>query len=91
MASERQWQGCTLVNPLCPDDLCDLPPHHEGTEEGIHRLSTFIHPMEVASDMEMVWYVVGSHREIPTNLDEQDLRRLGHELAVELWPEEFYG
>lgn len=34
-------RNCTLVNPLCPDDLCVLPNGHPGTKEGKHLLGTF--------------------------------------------------
>lgn len=31
---------CTLVNHLCPDDLCYLPYGHIGAKEGYHILGT---------------------------------------------------
>lgn len=24
------WQGCTMVNPYCPDDVCVRPAGHRG-------------------------------------------------------------
>src|SRR5262252_5612237 len=46
-ADGRDWHGCLLVNPLCPDDLCWLPivggkPHRLhclGTDRWDHRFT----------------------------------------------------
>ena len=37
----RDWQGCPMVNPLCPDDLCILPPRHP---KHMHQLTTMVAP-----------------------------------------------
>jgi hypothetical protein len=34
----ERWNGCLLVNPLCPDDLCWLPA--EGQQHRWHCLGT---------------------------------------------------
>lgn len=31
---------CTMINPLCPDDLCVLPYGHPGTPKNEHLLGT---------------------------------------------------
>lgn len=31
---------CQLANPLCVDDLCVLPRHHVGSDQGYHVLGT---------------------------------------------------
>lgn len=43
---------CGLVNPMCPDDLCVLPPGHVGTAEGYHLLGTmsYSHACKFPSD-----------------------------------------
>lgn len=43
----NDWQGCTLVNPLCPDDLCILPEGHEG----YHQLGTMVEPQPLSRFM----------------------------------------
>lgn len=65
------WRGCTLVNPLCPDDLCVLPPH-----KGWHCLSTMIEPGPVWSGMKRA--AAGTSRE--------NLIQLGCDKAAELKP-----
>lgn len=37
---DRRMTHCTLVNPLCPNDLCVLPAGHPGTVKREHLLST---------------------------------------------------
>lgn len=37
MSVHDDWQGCMLVNPLCPDDLCLEPAGHS---PGKHQLGT---------------------------------------------------
>jgi hypothetical protein len=36
----RDWNGCLLVNPLCPDDLCWLPLNEDGSQHDLHCLGT---------------------------------------------------
>lgn len=43
----RIWRGCWLVNPLCPDDLCVLPPGHRGN----HLLMTMAEPMPLNEEI----------------------------------------
>lgn len=47
---QEKWHKstCGLVNPLCPDDLCILPPGHVGTAEGYHVTGTtpYTHAIE---------------------------------------------
>jgi hypothetical protein len=31
-APNRDWNGCLLVNPLCPNDLCWLPLNEDGSQ-----------------------------------------------------------
>lgn len=37
---DKDWMGCPMINPLCPDDLCRLPFGHEGMLDNRHILST---------------------------------------------------
>ena len=72
----KDWQGCQLVNPLCPDDLCLLPQDHEG----YHRLGTMAEPDEVSDIMFMA-----PPRKRRRSASE--LYQLGWKKARELWPE----
>lgn len=45
-----RWNGCKLVNPLCPDDLCILPPHPQWP---MHKLGTAGEPFVVSDVMFM--------------------------------------
>jgi hypothetical protein len=68
---------CTLVNPLCPDDLCQLEYGHEGADRGEHALSTMIDCSAVSDLMFMA----------PAGTTKPHLMRLGYDRAMELWPE----
>lgn len=37
---EERWNGCKLVNPLCPDDLCWLPVEEGKQYHLLHCLGT---------------------------------------------------
>lgn len=39
-APNRDWNGCLLVNPMCPDDLCWLPLNEDGSQHTAHCLHT---------------------------------------------------
>jgi hypothetical protein len=36
----RHWNGCLLVNTLCPDDLCWLPLNEDGSQHKAHCLGS---------------------------------------------------
>jgi hypothetical protein len=67
--SDRDWNGCTLINPLCPDDLCILPPH-----KGNHCLMTMIESGLVSPLM----HRVKGHRTY------EELVQLGFQEAIKL-------
>lgn len=70
---------CTLVNPLCPDDLCVLEYGHDGTDRHEHCLRTMIECEGVSDYMYMA----------PRRTSKSDLIRLGAERASQLWPDMF--
>lgn len=71
-----KWRGCTLVNPLCPTDLCVLPKTHKG----LHKLHTSPEPEKLSKVLKR------AHNRIT---DPWELVKLGWEKASELWPENF--
>lgn len=73
------WNGCPLVNPLCPDDLCWLPYAHPGFEIGVHFLGTSAEPTAWKDQMEL-------HPRGP-NATQSDLIDLGRHRQVELFPD----
>jgi len=83
----RRWEGCQLVNPLCPDDLCILPKDHVGTKQGYHILGTtpWDDPLHVTkrSVMFLLQEETGDSREV----DQNDLIRIGWTRQQELFPD----
>lgn len=69
-----KWQGCTLVNPLCPTDLCVLPKTHRG----LHKLHTSPAPEKLSKVL----------RRCNGITDPWELVELGWEKARKMWPEE---
>jgi len=86
---------CTLVNPLCPDDLCVLPYGHAGTPKREHLLGTMYGSAYAA---EHSYAEALRHRErlssvmymAPQGTSESELIRLGRKRARELWPDEHH-
>lgn len=76
------WNGCPMINPLCPDDLCWLPYAHPGFDKGVHFLGT---------DADAVKYdpeIMKLHPRGP-NATEVDLVELGHKRQREMFPDHF--
>lgn len=71
---------CTIINPYCPDDLCQLPYGHVGTVEGYHVLGTTNYDYADRLDE---W-----HPLLPEGTSRADLIKAGRELADRLFPEE---
>lgn len=82
---------CTLVNPLCPDDLCVLPYGHVGTNRRAHLLGS-MYGSAYADEHDYAEAL--KHRErmsplmfmAPEGTSESELIRLGRKRAKELWP-----
>lgn len=74
----RGWEGCPLVNPLCPDDLCVLPLGHVGTEQGYHLLGTDAYDDPLKLTKRSVLYLEGP-------LPKEKLVKLGWKRQKELF------
>lgn len=74
-----RWNGCTMVNPLCPDDLCILPYGHPGMAEGWHHLGTDVGPNQ---------YELAELHPRGPNARPRDLVELGWKRQRELYPDD---
>jgi hypothetical protein len=70
---------CTMINPLCPNDLCYLPYGHVGTDEGYHVTGTVPYDnAEKFKDFDMA----------PKGTSRDDLTTMGWDQARELFGED---
>lgn len=91
----KTYSDCTLVNPLCPNDLCVLWYGHKGTAHGKHLLGTF--PGSVPNEEwdddpddaeDHVQEVSNVMFMAPKGTPDDELIRLGWERADELCPDD---
>lgn len=80
---DRGWQGCEMVNALCPSDLCQLPAGHLGVAENIHWVGTSVEPMQLHKRYIQMAPDIG----VPH--DEASLYALGWALDYKLNPKAF--
>lgn len=93
------YSDCTLVNPLCPGDLCVLWYGHKGMSEGKHLLSTMPGSAARPSDERDTSYPADDPESYVNEVDmdvmflapqgttEEELIQLGCDKADELWPD----
>lgn len=83
------YSDCTLVNPLCPTDLCQLWYGHKGTDEHKHLLGTMPgslpdstnDPEDCVQEVSDVMFMAARGTKA------QALMTKGWTRAAQLWPE----
>jgi hypothetical protein len=81
----KKYSDCTLVNPLCPGDLCELWYGHKGTTEHKHLLGTM--PSSASDPESSVEEVSHIMFMAPKGTNSDELISLGIKRSDELWPE----